>query len=659
MKPRTKFNFRKTKFYLNFHNYSESNFKFKPKFGARVKKLFFILGGLLLIVPFLAKADGMIVPQPDYYINETDQRAVIFYDKGVETLVLSITFKGNANDFGWVIPAPSKPEVSKGSDDIFTNLQTLTGYTNVSPQPLGLGVGSKLDESTGVTVIETKKVDYYDVTILTANDPAALTSWLEDNNFYFPDSASYILDSYVDNGWYFVAMKINPQSLAWSDVSQQLREGHATPVLLKFKTNNIVYPLKISSVVSSASDNNVIVPLLDETFSSPAYSAGIVGKGIDITQRKIVSFPADSSFSIGEGTIEWWFKPDNSWNDGSTGYWEFLSVVDSDTNHSNRDVLEIRRGKDSVNESLQFIAYQSDGIYQAWSTKITQKLEWKPSHWYNLAVTWSASQQPTFYVNGEAYQTEPAYSATIWTMRNQKGTTLYFGQRGDMFGSYPLRSTLDEVRISSKLKNADEIKNDNTQGMSTKELAVETDTLFLAHFNENLKEEKSSKTLSYEDRSEINYPSTTKKITSYTQPISATILLYIIADHKKELSGFSASYAHWIDKENIKKLALDDQGNPLIDPSGKKYFLTKLTRTMNYSDMTADLFPQNASNNDTVGQPIPSAGTESKTIFYIVISTGTVLTILLVIFLVVFTQGSRHKEVAITHDDEKDKIIIK
>ena len=60
------------------------------------------------------------------------------------------------------------------------------------------------------------------------------------NNYNFPDSASYILDSYIDNGWYFVAMKINPQSLEWKDVPQQLREGHATPVVLKFKTDKIM-----------------------------------------------------------------------------------------------------------------------------------------------------------------------------------------------------------------------------------------------------------------------------------------------------------------------------------------------------------------------------------------------------------------------------------
>ena len=33
----------------------------------------------------LALADGMVMPHPDYYIRETDQKAVIFHENGVET----------------------------------------------------------------------------------------------------------------------------------------------------------------------------------------------------------------------------------------------------------------------------------------------------------------------------------------------------------------------------------------------------------------------------------------------------------------------------------------------------------------------------------------------------------------------------------------------
>jgi hypothetical protein len=74
-----------------------------------------------------------------------------------------------------------------------------------------------------------------------------------------------------------------------------------------------------------------------------------------------------------------------------------------------------------------------------------------------------------------------------------------------------------------------------------------------------------------------------------------------LADHKKTLPSFSTSYGNWVKKGAIEKWAVDDQGDPLIKPAGKKYFLTKLTRSMTLSQMTDDLFPRNASDNKKVG----------------------------------------------------------
>ena len=56
-----------------------------------IKKSIFILFALFLLAPINVWADGMIIPPPYHYVYETDQKAVIFYEKGVETLILSIT----------------------------------------------------------------------------------------------------------------------------------------------------------------------------------------------------------------------------------------------------------------------------------------------------------------------------------------------------------------------------------------------------------------------------------------------------------------------------------------------------------------------------------------------------------------------------------------
>lgn len=588
------------------------------------KRVLALLFGICFMLPQLVLADGMLVPPEDYWVQETDQEAVILYDQGVETLVISITFEGDAKDFGWVVPAPALPTVRKGSDELFTNLEELTRQRYNYEQPyFGLGVSDSVKES-GVTIIETKKIDYYDVTVLSSSDKDSLTKWLNENGYSFPESASYILNSYIDNGWYFVAMKINPESLEWADVSQQLKTGHATPVAISFETKNIVYPLKISSVVSRNDDTI--------TGDVPDYTTGKIGKSIPVTNREITSIDADSAFSPTEGTIEMWFRPNYTWTNSTSGYWEFLNVVDSDTNASGRQVLEVRRGKDTINDTLQFVAYGPTGSTQVWSANINSAVTWKSGTWYNLAVTWSADQAPKFYLNGVEYQTEPPYSASTWDMRDHIGTTVYLGQRGDMFGSYSLRGAFDEVRISSSMKTANELFSAYNQVSGGKQLTVGSDTLLLAHFDDSLKDEKSEEMLDYEDRG-------TNKVTTdyyYEQPV--TILLHVIADHRKTLPNFSTNYANWIKKGSIEKLALDDQGDPLLQPTQKKYFLTTLTRSMDYEEMTEDLFFRDADTNDTIGEPIEADGPSTSTPFFIAIAVGVVLSIGFAVTILVYSR---------------------
>lgn len=214
------------------------------------RKLFLIIIAFL-IIPFLVSADGGIFPPPDYYIHETDQRAVIFYENGLETLILSVTFRGDAEDFGWVIPTPSRPQVSKSSDELFTSLEQITTFAEDLVRPLTFEEAYNLGKATrSVHVIETKKIEYYEVAVLTADEPEALAEWLAANDYQFPKKASYILDSYIENNWYFVAVKIDTEAIS-PGVDRQLRQGHMIPLQLKFSTDKIVYPLKITSTLET------------------------------------------------------------------------------------------------------------------------------------------------------------------------------------------------------------------------------------------------------------------------------------------------------------------------------------------------------------------------------------------------------------------------
>lgn len=212
------------------------------------------------ILPTVALADGGIIGPPNFWMRETGQKAVIVFEKNTETLIISTTFEGDAKDFAWIVPTPSVPKVTKAPYNLFDSLDTLTQiqyYNTGVIAPMALN--EKAAPTSAVTVIEQKKVDIYDITVLSATDKNALYDWLKQNNYYYPAAGKYILDDYISNDWIFTAIKINTESLTVAE--NQLRQGTANPLKLVFSTDKIIYPLKISSVTT--------VPPEDTTQTNP------------------------------------------------------------------------------------------------------------------------------------------------------------------------------------------------------------------------------------------------------------------------------------------------------------------------------------------------------------------------------------------------------
>lgn len=242
-----------------------------------MKKITLAIGLILLIMPTAVSADGAIFPPPDYWIQETDQKAVIFHNENTETMILSVTFRGDAENFSWIVPTPSRPEVSKSTDELFTALDKLTA-PEYSYRVMPMYSGAARDAATaegGVAVLETKKVEYYDITVLEADDPEALTKWLKDNNYQFPEEGKYLLDDYINNKWYFTAIKLDAKSIS-GGVEAQLRQGHAVPLKFIFASSKIVFPLKISGIAEYFKyPNPEPTPLMMESGGAGSASEGV------------------------------------------------------------------------------------------------------------------------------------------------------------------------------------------------------------------------------------------------------------------------------------------------------------------------------------------------------------------------------------------------
>jgi len=237
----------------------------------RIIKFTLLIFVLIFLCSNLALADGVIIPPPDRNITEAGQKAIIFYDEGKEDLILSIAFTGDISNFGWLIPVPEKPEVNRSSDKAFEKLEELTlpkknllekikdwSFGNLGRgyfrDGLSEGLTPQKITKEPVSVLETKKVGVFDIAVLLATDSGALSEWLSKNNYNLPQGAESLLEDYIENKWYFVAAKINPFAFSIFELPG-LNTGHATPVKISFRTKNLVYPLKISSLNKSTELN--------------------------------------------------------------------------------------------------------------------------------------------------------------------------------------------------------------------------------------------------------------------------------------------------------------------------------------------------------------------------------------------------------------------
>src|SRR5262245_8620366 len=166
------------------------------------------LGGALVALPALG--DGCFVFGWDKTvdINEPTQKATIVFDSGREDLLLQVKYEGALQDFGWLIPVPSLPTVTKGSMQPFYELSQLTQRqfgTPTEAASLGIRRGGPPEP---VKVIEIRTVGAYEVSILSARDAGSLERWLKAHGYSIPEGRESIIDEYIKKGWYFVAARI-------------------------------------------------------------------------------------------------------------------------------------------------------------------------------------------------------------------------------------------------------------------------------------------------------------------------------------------------------------------------------------------------------------------------------------------------------------------
>lgn len=223
------------------------------KVARRLSRCLILAALMHVIVTGQALADGCFVWDRGADLNEPSQKAIIWWDGAREVLLLQVRYEGPAEDFAWIVPLPSKPDISAVDADK-SPFAEISLYTQKRIRWRMRGI-----ERAEVTVLDRKVAGVYDIAVLSSADAGALSGWLNKNGFAFPASRTDVLEHYTEKKWVYAVMRIDRKALGRDEISK-LRTGELQPVRFSFAAAGAVYPLRISSV--NAGETEILLYVL-------------------------------------------------------------------------------------------------------------------------------------------------------------------------------------------------------------------------------------------------------------------------------------------------------------------------------------------------------------------------------------------------------------
>ncbi|MBU1072876.1 DUF2330 domain-containing protein, partial [bacterium] len=203
-----------------------------------------------ILLTSAAYADGCFVwRSEDVDIREPRQKALIVFAEGVEELVLAVQCEGAVEDFAWLVPLPSAPEVRVVELETFEMLRQATRLADMG-RSSRFDFARSAESGDDVNVLDRRTVGIYDIAVLEGGAGGGLVAWLAEQGFRIPAHATPVIDSYLDRDWVFAAMRISPTAVSeGAPLVESLADGTIQPVMFRFACDEPVYPLQISSIM--------------------------------------------------------------------------------------------------------------------------------------------------------------------------------------------------------------------------------------------------------------------------------------------------------------------------------------------------------------------------------------------------------------------------
>ena len=248
------------------------------------------------------------------------QRALIAYKDGIETLVVESAYVTDSPEVGWVLPVPAEPlEISVADRDVLKSVamcmrpevvhdlgQGLTGawmflaivgticlavifagpgqrdstivkvavaigaiVLYVSITMPALNAGGPAQGQAGVSALSVQRVGNYQVAVLKCTSAEGLQSWLKTQRLAaIPAAGVPVVDDYAKQGWVFLVAKLTRQG-----------DGAAAahPLAVKFATKQAVFPMRLTALAGTTTQVDLFVAAAGQA-ASPGFTRNSVDR---------------------------------------------------------------------------------------------------------------------------------------------------------------------------------------------------------------------------------------------------------------------------------------------------------------------------------------------------------------------------------------------
>jgi alpha-tubulin suppressor-like RCC1 family protein len=193
-----------------------------------------------------------------------DQRVIIIKNGDQISMTFSTSYTGEGEDFAWIIPSPVPLTIEDigETDEIGLNLFKLLDYST-APWALfyagkpGWGPAQRL-----VTVYRTLPLEHCEVSVLGTAGALPLLEWLRENGYQVDLASKKVLDSYAQENWCFVAVKLKPSE------NRHYENEALPPITISYRSGRLVFPLRIASVSTTQTARITLYVIAESTVSS-------------------------------------------------------------------------------------------------------------------------------------------------------------------------------------------------------------------------------------------------------------------------------------------------------------------------------------------------------------------------------------------------------